>query len=323
MYTIKHAAALVGVPEATLRAWERRYGVVSPRRSSGGYRLYSPEDVAALRHMHALVGAGWSARQAADAVASIASPARAAQDGDRAAPTVGDVVPSLAVPGSDALVEGGAARPPGEQPEGGELVDAARFLDAAAASQVLDWHFARGSFEHVLDGWLLPELERVGLAWEVGAVTVAGEHLVAGVVHRRLSAAFDAAGAEPPPSTERPRVLTGLAPGVRHELGMLAFATAARRRGFDVVHLGSDLPVGEWQAAARHHGARAAVLAVPSQDDVEPTREAARALRAADVPVVAVGGRHQDLLGEDALQLGHRIGPALDRLSAAVRDPRR
>ena len=45
MYTIKRAAELTGISVATLRAWERRYGVVHPQRSDGGYRLYGPDDV--------------------------------------------------------------------------------------------------------------------------------------------------------------------------------------------------------------------------------------------------------------------------------------
>lgn len=40
MVTIKRAAELTGVPEHTLRAWERRYGLVAPARTDGGYRLY-------------------------------------------------------------------------------------------------------------------------------------------------------------------------------------------------------------------------------------------------------------------------------------------
>ena len=65
MYTIKRAAEVTGISVATLRAWERRYGVVSPQRSDGGYRLYGPEDVRALAIMNSLVNEGWSAREAA------------------------------------------------------------------------------------------------------------------------------------------------------------------------------------------------------------------------------------------------------------------
>ena len=65
MYTIKRAAQLTGISLSTLRAWERRYGVVSPARSDGRYRLYSDADLRALGIMASLVNEGWSAREAA------------------------------------------------------------------------------------------------------------------------------------------------------------------------------------------------------------------------------------------------------------------
>ncbi|NLG21324.1 MAG: MerR family transcriptional regulator, partial [Actinomycetales bacterium] len=64
MYTIKRAADLTGVPEATLRAWERRYGMVRPERTDGGYRVYDDDDLDRLRQMRDLVAQGWAPRQA-------------------------------------------------------------------------------------------------------------------------------------------------------------------------------------------------------------------------------------------------------------------
>src|SRR5687767_3444497 len=66
MYTIKHAAEPVGVTVSTLRAWERRYGVVTPRRTEAGYRLYDEKAVHVLTSMSSLVLEGWSPRQAAE-----------------------------------------------------------------------------------------------------------------------------------------------------------------------------------------------------------------------------------------------------------------
>ena len=68
MYTIKHASRLTGVSEATLRAWERRYGVVTPVRNESGYRLYDQEAMAAISAMRRLVDEGWSPAEAAHAV---------------------------------------------------------------------------------------------------------------------------------------------------------------------------------------------------------------------------------------------------------------
>ena len=70
MYTIKEAALRTGVSVALLRAWERRYAIVEPTRTSAGYRLYDDAAIGRLRAMRALVNAGWSPRQAAENVAS-------------------------------------------------------------------------------------------------------------------------------------------------------------------------------------------------------------------------------------------------------------
>ena len=51
MYTIKQAAARTGLNVPTIRAWERRYGVVSPTRTAAGYRLYDGTDVRRLQPM--------------------------------------------------------------------------------------------------------------------------------------------------------------------------------------------------------------------------------------------------------------------------------
>src|SRR3954454_14021473 len=68
MYTIKQASQLTGVSETSLRAWERRYGVVVPHRNDSGYRLYDEEALAAVSTMSRLVHDGWSAGEGAEAV---------------------------------------------------------------------------------------------------------------------------------------------------------------------------------------------------------------------------------------------------------------
>ena len=68
MYTIKEAAARTGLTEPVLRAWERRYGIVEPPRTAGGYRVYDEAALARLRSMRRLINAGWSASAAAGAI---------------------------------------------------------------------------------------------------------------------------------------------------------------------------------------------------------------------------------------------------------------
>lgn len=280
MYTIKRAAEQIGVSVSTLRAWERRYGVGAGQRTDAGYRLYDEQSVSALKMMSTLVGEGWSVRAAAEEV------------NRRAAPTLVPDVPDLPV--LDAADTTALARIAAE-------------FDVAGLTAVLDQQFSSASFEAVVDGWLLPALHEVGSGWATGDLTVAGEHLVAGAVERRLSAAYDAAG----DNGAGPRVLIGLPPGARHELGLLAFAAAARRAGLSTTWLGADVPVADWATAVAARSADCVVLAAPSDDDVSSLSETVAAISAGRPGVlVAVGGGAQDRAPEGCLRLGHRIGPA-------------
>ena len=290
MYTIKRVSEMVGVPVATLRAWQRRYRVVNPERSDSGYRLYGPDDIAVLQRMQALVASGWSPKEAAAAAASKES----------------DLEREPADRQGRQQLRSRSARRAGTEPV--DLVAAAAALDPAAVTRLLDEHFAMGSFEQVVDGWLMPELARLGRAWAEGELTVAGEHLAAAAIQRRLSAAFDAAAVLD--SGRSPLVLSGLPAGSRHELGILAFAAAARRQGLAVVHLGPDLPLQDWLIAAERHQPDAVVIAAPTRNDVASALQIVEGLTSRRV-LVAIGGQHQDAVVEAAGRLGSRSAVAL------------
>lgn len=58
IYRIGAVSRLTSIPSGTIRVWERRYGVVEPGRSDGGFRLYSHRDVERLRVIKALIENG-------------------------------------------------------------------------------------------------------------------------------------------------------------------------------------------------------------------------------------------------------------------------
>lgn len=202
---------------------------------------------------------------------------------------------------------------------GQDLVEAAIEFDCARAARLFEDRLALGSFEQVVDAWLLPALVALGKAWERGDVDVAAEHAIAAVLQRRLSAAFDAAAHDDPGVVQ---VLTGLPPGSRHELGILAFATCLRRRGVGLVHLGSDLPVDSWAAACERYTPTLAVLAASMREDVAGVLATAARLSGLGVRV-AVGGCYQrDVAAENpaVLALGHSVPAAAGQVADLVRD---
>jgi MerR family transcriptional regulator, light-induced transcriptional regulator len=284
MYTIKEASARSGVGVPLLRAWERRYAVVAPARTAGGYRLYDDTAIARLRAMRQLIADGWSAQQAAEHVRrttdrDLDSIVGASSRADEAAepPVAGD---------ADGTAQSLVNR----------IVHATRTLDGPSLESALDEAFAAGRFETVADRIVMPALRAIGDAWAGEEVSVAGEHAASNAILRRLAMAFEAAGDA---DDERP-ILVGLGPGGRHELGALAFATATRRAGLPVLYLGADLPPDSWTSAATSRQARAAVIGVPTRADVPRARAVLAAMR--DVParpVMAVGGQEAGRLATE------------------------
>ncbi len=277
MVTIKKVAELTGVPEHTLRAWERRYGLIEPARSDSGYRLYDEAAIAAIHRMNDLVRAGWPPRRAAQ---ETARRIRVDEDGARARE---------------------------------ELLAAAARLDGESVERIVAERFAQDDFERQADEWLLPTLSAVGSAWARGEITVAGEHLVAAGVMRRLAAAYDEAAA----SATGPAVLVGAPPGVDHELGLFAFATAARRAGLRTVYLGAQVPVPAWREAAIETAARHAVTSLHRRADAVRLQPVAAAL--SDLPALSlwVGGRYQAAAPAAFQPLGHSVAAAAAALAAA------
>lgn len=303
VYNIKQAAARAGVSVPVLRAWERRYGIVSPERSDSGYRRFDDESVARVRTMRGLVDAGWSPSAAAAAILEGRVPVEAADPADAGAAPSGATRPEPA-----------GSAPGGRDDEIGErLVRAAADLDGGGIDDALDDLFARGSFERVVGDLLFPALRRLGEAWAAGEVSVAGEHLASNAVLRRLGQALEAAGSG---DVRGLPVVVGLPPGGRHELGALAFVVAARRAGLPVAYVGPDLPVADWVTAT--DAASAAVIGVVRARDRHAAMEVARELRAAHPGlVVAVGGRSAPE-DADVLRLDGPLSASVATLSRAI-----
>lgn len=282
MYAVKQVATLTGVSEATLRVWERRYGVVEPARSPAGYRLYDDEQVATLRAMAALVRDGVPASIAAQTLL-----------GSEPRPSAGT-----------ADTDGGAF----------DLVSAAALLDPSLIHAVLADAFAASSFDDVVDHWLPSELKRLGEAWEAGRLTVAQEHFASAAVTRHLASHFEQA----PPRGGAP-VLVGLPQGGRHEVMLLAFAACLRREGVNAIYLGADVPLADWATVASEVNARIAVLGVHLEDDVAPAQAVVDELSALRPPVtVRVGGRNRHRI-HGARPLEERVSQAA---AATARDLR-
>ena len=207
---IGQLAKRTGVSPELLRAWEQRYGLLQPARTAGGFRLYSAADEARVQRMQHLVSGGLAAAQAAYLVLS----------GDEPAPQ--------------------AASPPATTLEDAadDLTASLDRLDEQAANTALDRLFAAYTVETVLQEIILPYLHRLGERWATGEVSVAQEHFASNLLRGRLLGLAQGWG-----QGRGPGAILACVPGEQHELGLLAFGVALRRRGWRITYLGTDSPI--------------------------------------------------------------------------------
>jgi DNA-binding transcriptional MerR regulator len=253
---IGELARRTGVSPDLLRAWEQRYGLLRPARSSGGFRLYSRDDEDRVRRMTELIGQGLSAAEAARQA--------------RIAPE-----PSPQSPVSDI---------------GRQLRKALDSFDDQAAQATLDRLFATVSVEAAMAEVIIPYLHDVGKRWAAGSASVAQEHFAAGLIRGRLLGLARDWGAGPGPS-----VLLACLPGEAHDLGLIAFGVLLARRGWRVTFLGADTPFDALAGTVRTLGPALVVLLTLNPDRLERHAKDVRGL-AGGTPVAmpAVGGVDPD-----------------------------
>jgi hypothetical protein len=286
--SVAAAARRLGIAPATLRTWDRRYGIGPTEHIPGRHRRYSPDDVARLELMqHALVR-GASPADAARYALTARLP-RPDADRPHAVPPVaevpdagpelledGDELGDPLLAGADGGGEVGARvrvggrvlRLPGAGRRARGLGRAALALDAGAVRSLLGESVAAVGVQATWDDVIRPVLVAVADRWADTGAGVEIEHLVSECVIG-VFGARSAAAASPAPDT-RPVLLAAM-PGEQHTLPMVALSAALAERGIGCRSLGANLPVEALVAAIRRTAPAAVVLwsQLPPTADVD------------------------------------------------------
>lgn len=246
-----------GVPAATLRTWERRYGFPVAARTSGGQRAYPPE-----------------------AVEQVLLAARAMELGHRPAVVLRasmDELERLVVAG------GGSPRASAVQPAPPRVPRAVAALDGAAQEAEFRREVASEGLWAFLVNRVVPLLTEVGDACVQGRLSIYEEHLFSERLREFLAASWRPIADR----NEGPVGVCATLPGERHALGLHLVACTLAIEGWRVVFVGTDLPVSEIAESVRSADAAAVFLSVSAAG-----RAGAEAslgpLRAALAPEVAL-----------------------------------
>ena len=234
-YPIRAVSKLTGIGIDRLRAWERRYGAVTPVRDDRG-RLYTDADVARLRLLQGAVVRGHSIGRLA------------ALSDEQLGTLVAAVEPTATDPTRRTSLDTAA------------LVAALRAFDAAG----IDYELARLAAAlrplELLQEVLMPVLARVGDEWHQRRASIAHEHLASSAI-RNILGSFLRVHARPNVPV---RLLFATPAGERHELGTLGAAMLAASSGLGVAYLGPDLPARDIVTSARPARAQVLVLGLTS-----------------------------------------------------------
>lgn len=217
-FSIESVYKMTGIPPATLRNWEKRYGFPHPQRSAGGHRFYNQSDIEFLKKATCWIEQG----QGLPEIAKLYQK---------------QICPSVV----EAQIKN-------------EIVDDVSFRTELIYESLVN--FDQNSFlQHytVLNVKLGPEqlftlvfekiLKRLGKEWAEGKISIAQEHFVSAFIRMKLGSflAMDF------PATQDKRILAATCSDERHEGGLMLLSAHLKFKGYPLFYFGTDVPVESLQ----------------------------------------------------------------------------
>ncbi len=278
-YRIKRVAELTGVSAGAIRAWERRYGAVRPRRSSGNYRVYTEAEVDLLRSLKRFCDEGVAIGEAVHLLPDL------------------PLKPKTPAAQLQTVVVEGAEVVRWQE----RVFAAATRMDQRAVGKLLDERLRLLPSLEAFRKRIFPLQREVGRRWHQRTMSIAHEHLVTHEVRVRLLTHIQKA-----PRMGRRHVVCACVLDEEHEIGLLGAALLFRHSGFRVTYLGSRTPLE--QLAKTVQVARPDVVALSFVND-RGRRRFRETLKAAVLAVsngvaVIAGGRACEFYKDAAEELG-------------------
>jgi DNA-binding transcriptional MerR regulator len=237
LYTIGTVSKLTGVGAITLRAWERRYGLIEPVRKESGHRLFTREHIDQINRITALT-----------------------QQGVRISQISSEMLES---------------EPAADTGAGGEntvwkdylnsMVAAIIGFDEDRLEEIYNQALSLYPIALVTRRLLTPLLIELGLRWEKSEGSIAEEHFFAFYLRNKLGARYH----HRTRGNRGPLLLMAGLPGEYHEMGLLLFSLAAHEAGYRILPLGANMPLDELAPLARKKHCSAIVLS----GAIEPSKE--------------------------------------------------
>lgn len=254
--TVAAVARRLGIAPATLRTWDRRYGLGPSAHTAGSHRRYRPADLARLEVMQRALLQGVTPAEAARlALGPGSAPS---------SPVLLSATPGVA---DQARVGGSVLRLGGAGRRARGIGRAALAMDAAAVRRLVDDAVTADGLVPTWDTVVRPVFGAIAERWESTGAGVEIEHLVSEAVIAVYGAR--ALAAPRPPAEVRP-VLLACTPGERHSLPLSVLAAVLAECGVPCRPLGADLPLDALVAAVQRSAPAAVVLWAQERRTADP-----------------------------------------------------
>lgn len=286
LYTIGTVSKLTGVGAITLRAWERRYGLIEPIRKESGHRLFTRQHIDQINRITALTQQGLRISQIRPEMLETEVGAEDEQASDAWKEHINSMMAAI--------------------------ID----FDEDRLEEIYNEALSLYPIGMVTRKLLTPLLVELGLRWASDMGSIAEEHFFAFYLRNKIGARYHHRSKS---HTSGPRLLLAGLPGENHELGLLLFALAAHEAGYEIVPLGANMPLHELAHVAKKKNCSAILLS----GAIEPSnrvlsKDLPKLVDEAGMPVM-VGGLSSvyacDAINKAGAEaLGRDVEHGLDRL---------
>jgi DNA-binding transcriptional MerR regulator len=298
-FNLKAVVRETGLKPDTIRAWERRYGVPKPRRTSGGHRLYSQRDIDLLKWMNARQHEGLSISR------------------------IVDLWKGLEAEGKDPLqvTSHSLMRQAVQLGDMGELanlrqdwVQSCLNFDEPRAEQTLTQAFALFPINNVVLEVILRGLADIGEGWYRGEVAVQQEHFASVLAARRLQTLIAAS----PAPTRAERIVLACPPGEQHTISLLVINLFLRRQGWEVINLGANVPLERLESVVTNLRPQLLIASAQHLPAAQTLQPMAAILTQLKVPLAFGGLIFNRLPALRRHIAGHFLGESLNELTGTV-----
>lgn len=287
-YPIRTVSERTGVNAVTLRAWERRYGLITPLRTAKGHRLYTNAHISLIKLVCEKLEQGMS-------ISQIASELKQRDGIDDSAET--DIWRNFQ----------------------NRIIHCIEQFDDAALDAVYSEAVSIYPIDIVTNKLIIPLLEHVGERWAEKTGSVAEEHFFSVFLRNKIGARLHHQNLQ----NQGKKIIAACLPGEYHEFGLLLFALSAHSRGYQIIILGANMPVEELPKVAERTQSDAIVLAGSALVDCSNISEALKTLNdSVNIPIFLGGDVSAECIhqleGTGVVMLGKNITASTHKISAVI-----